>query len=98
MSITPLAADFWATPELRGSLLLIAATLCWTLDVLPDYVVALGVIVVLERSGDRPQCSQPLRICLTGVEMLGYPARSPAAVGIGLAAFTGSGLLSRIFL
>src|SRR5262245_21334210 len=30
--------------------------------------------------------------------MLGYPARSRSAVGIGLAAFTGSGLLSRVFL
>ena len=31
-------------------------------------------------------------------EVLGYPARSRAAIGIGLAAFAGSGLLSRVFL
>jgi divalent anion:Na+ symporter, DASS family len=168
MSITPLAADFWTAPELRGSLLLIAATLCWTLNVLPDYVVALGVIVVWNVAGIGPTApslsgfASPVWFLLLGVlavggglarsgvlqrmavallsmfpasfvgqvvaflvggllmtpflpltvarcaltaplarqvaEMLGYPARSPAAVGIGLAAFTGSGLLSRVFL
>ena len=41
-----LAARLLGHPESRGSVLLIAAILCWILDVLPDYVVALGVIVV----------------------------------------------------
>jgi uncharacterized membrane protein AbrB (regulator of aidB expression) len=36
ISIAPLAARFWATPESRGSVLLIAAVVCWTLEVLPD--------------------------------------------------------------
>ena len=142
--------------------------LCWTLDVLPDYVVALGVIVVwnvaaigpsdaslsgfaspvwflllgvlavgggLVRSGVLQRLALALlsmfpatfvgqvvaflvgglvmtpllpltvaRCALTAplarqvAEMLGYPARSRPAVGIGLAAFTGSGLLSRVFL
>jgi divalent anion:Na+ symporter, DASS family len=142
--------------------------LCWTLDVLPDYVVALGVLVVwnvtaigpsapslsgfaspvwflllgvlavgggLARSGLLQQIAFALlsmfpatfagqvvaflvgglvmtpllpltvaRCALTAplarqvAEVLGYPARSRAAVGIGLAAFTGSGLLSRVFL
>jgi di/tricarboxylate transporter len=142
--------------------------LCWTLDVLPDYVVALGVIVVwnvaaigpsdaslsgfaspvwflllgvlavgggLVRSGVLQRLALALlsmfpatfvgqvvaflvgglvmtpllpltvaRCALTAplarqvAETLGYPARSRPAVGIGLAAFTGSGLLSRVFL
>jgi len=168
MSIVPHAADFWATPESRGSVLLIAAMLCWTLDVLPDYVVALGVIVVWNVAAIGPSApslsgfASPVWFLLLGVlavggglarsgvlqriavallsmfpatfvgqvvaflvggllmtpllpltvarcaltaplarqvaEMLGYPARSRAAIGIGLAAFTGSGLLSRVFL
>ena len=170
VSIAPLVAYFWANPESRGSVLLIGAILFWALDVLPDYVVALGVIVVwniaaigpsaaslsgfaspvwflllgvlavgggLARSGVlqriafalltlfpatfRGQAvaflvgglvmtpfllnSQPVARCaLTAplarqvAEALGYPARSRAAVGIGLAAFAGSGLLSRVFL
>ncbi len=168
MSIVPYAADFWATPESRGSVLLIAAMLCWTLDVLPDYVVALGVIVVWNVAAIGPSApslsgfASPVWFLLLGVlavggglarsgvlqriavallsmfpatfvgqvvaflvggllmtpflpltvarcaltaplarqvaEMLGYPARSRAAIGIGLAAFTGSGLLSRVFL
>jgi di/tricarboxylate transporter len=142
--------------------------LCWTLDVLPDYVVALGVIVVWNVAAIGPSApslsgfASPVWFLLLGVlavggglarsgvlqriavallsmfpatfvgqvvaflvgglvmtpllpltvarcaltaplarqvaEMLGYPARSRAAVGIGLAAFTGSGLLSRVFL
>jgi len=142
--------------------------LCWTLDVLPDYVVALGVIVFWNVAAIGPSApslsgfASPVWFLLLGVlavggglarsgvlqrialallsmfpatfvgqvvafllgglvmtpllpltvarcaltaplarqvaEMLGYPARSRAAVGIGLAAFTGSGLLSRVFL
>jgi divalent anion:Na+ symporter, DASS family len=168
IALVPFVAYFWAMPDSRGSILLIAATLCWVLDVLPDYVVALGVIVVwnvaaigpsaaslsgfaspvwflllgvlavgggLARSGILPRVAFALlsvfpatfagqvvallvgglvltpllpltvaRCALTAplarqvAEMLGYPARSRAAVGIGLAAFTGSGLLSRGFL
>jgi len=168
VALMPFAAHFWATPEARGAVLLVAAMVCWTLDVVPDYVVALGVIVVwnvaaigpsaaslsgfaspvwflllgvlavgggLARSGvlQRIACgllsifpatffgqvvaflvgglimtpSLPLtvaRCALTAplarqvADMLGYPARSRAAVGLGLAAFTGSGLLSRLFL
>ena len=166
-SIAPLVAYFWARPESRGSVLLIGADLCWTLDVLPDYIVALGVIVVwniaaigpsaaslsgfaspvwflllgsspsaegwpdrassADRvravdavSGDVPRPGRRIlvgglgddtffrstvaRCALTAplarqvAELLGYPARSRAAVGIGLAAFAGSGLLSRVFL
>ena len=167
-SIAPLVAYFWARPESRGSVLLIGAVLCWTLDVLPDYVVALGVIVVwnifaigpsaaslsgfaspvwflllgvlavgggLARSGVLERIAFALlrlfpatfrgqvvaflvgglvmtpllpltvaRCALTAplarqvAEVLGYPARSRAAVGLGLAAFAGSGLLSRVFL
>jgi len=167
-SIAALAAHFWVRPESRGSVLLIGAILCWTLDVLPDYVVALGVIVVwnifaigpsaaslsgfaspvwflllgvlavgggLARSGVLERIAFALlrlfpatfrgqvvaflvgglamtpflpltvaRCALTAplarqvVEVLGYPARSRAAIGIGLAAFAGSGLLSRVFL
>ena len=147
---------------------MLAAMLCWTLDVLPDYVVALGVIVVWNVAAIGPSApslsgfASPVWFLLLGVlavggglarsgvlqriavallsmfpatfagqvlaflvggllmtpflpltvarcaltaplarqvaEMLGYPARSRAAVGIGLAAFTGSGLLSRVFL
>jgi di/tricarboxylate transporter len=168
ISIAAFAAHFWATPETRGSVLLIAAILCWALDVLPDYVVALGVIVVWNVAAIGPSApslsgfASPIWFLLLGVlavggglarsgvlqrialallsmfpatflgqvvaflvgglvmtpllpltvarcaltaplarqvaEMLGYPARSRAAVGIGLAAFTGSGLLSRVFL
>ena len=168
ISIAAFAAHFWATPETRGSVLLIAAILCWTLDVLPDYVVALGVVVVWNVAAIGPSApslsgfASPVWFLLLGVlavggglvrsgvlqrialvllamfpatfvgqvvaflvgglvmtpllpltvarcaltaplarqvaEMLGYPARSRAAVGIGLAAFTGSGLLSRVFL
>jgi len=168
ISIAAFAAHFWVTPETRGSVLLIAAILCWTLDVLPDYVVALGVVVVWNVAAIGPSApslsgfASPVWFLLLGVlavggglarsgvlqrialallsmfpatfvgqvvaflvgglvmtpllpltvarcaltaplarqvaEMLGYPARSRAAVGIGLAAFTGSGLLSRVFL
>ena len=167
-SIAPLAAHFWARPDTRGSILLLGAILCWTLDVLPDYVVALGVIVVWNVAGIGPSTASlsgfasPAWFLLLGVlaiggglaksgvlqriafalltlfpatfrgqvlaflvgglvltpllpltvarcaltaplarqvaEVLGYPARSRAAVGIGLAAFVGSGLLSRTFL
>jgi di/tricarboxylate transporter len=142
--------------------------LCWTLDVLPDYVVALGVLVVWNVTAIGPSApslsgfASPVWFLLLGVlavggglarsallqriafallsmfpatfagqvvaflvgglvmtpllpltvarcaltaplarqvaEVLGYPARSRAAVGIGLAAFTGNGLLSRVFL
>jgi divalent anion:Na+ symporter, DASS family len=44
------------------------------------------------------RCALTAPLARQVAEMLGYPARSPAAVGIGLAAFTGSGLLSRVFL
>jgi di/tricarboxylate transporter len=168
ISIASFAAHFWATPESRGSVLLIAAILCWMLDVLPDYVVALGVIVVWNVAAIGPSAASlsgfasPVWFLLLGVlavggglarsgvlqrialallsmfpatfvgqvvafllgglvmtpllpltvarcaltaplarqvaEILGYPARSRAAIGIGLAAFTGSGLLSRVFL
>jgi len=164
----PVAAHYWAVPEWRGSVLLVAAMLCWTLDIVPDYVVALGVIVVWNVAAIGPSAASlsgfasPLWFLLLGVlavggglarsgalqriafallsmfpatftgqvvaflvgglvmtpflpltvarcaltaplarqvaEVLGYPARSRAAVGIGLAAFTGSGLLSRCFL
>jgi di/tricarboxylate transporter len=168
VSIVPLVAHFWTTPEARGAVLLVSAILCWTVDVLPDYVVALGVIVVWNVAGIGPSapslsgfaspvwflllgvlavggglarsgvlqrvafallslfpatfCGQVVAFLLGGLvmtpllpltvarcaltaplarqvaEVLGYPARSRAAVGIGLAAFVGSGLLSRVFL
>ena len=44
------------------------------------------------------RCALTAPLARQVAEMLGYPARSRAAVGIGLAAFTGSGLLSRVFL
>jgi di/tricarboxylate transporter len=164
----PVGAHLWATPEWRGAVLLLAAVLCWTLDVVPDYVVALGVLVVWNAAGIGPSAASlsgfasPVWFLLLGVlavgsglarsgalqraafallsmfpatfagqvvaflvgglvltpflpltvarcaltaplarqvaETLGYPARSRAAVGIGLAAFTGSGLLGRLFL
>ena len=167
-SLALLAAHFWARPESRGADLLIGAILCWTLDVLPDYVVALGVIVVWNIAAIGPSgpslsgFASPVWFLLLGVlavggglarsgllqriafalltlfpatfrgqvvaflvgglvmtpllpltvarcaltaplarrvaEILGYPARSRAAVGIGLAAFAGSSLLSRVFL
>jgi len=168
VSIAPLVAYFWANPESRGSVLLIGAILFWALDVLPDYVVALAVIVVWNIAAIGPSAASlsgfasPVWFLLLGVlavggglarsgvlqriafalltlfpatfrgqavaflvgglvmtpllpltvarcaltaplarqvaEVLGYPARSRAAVGIGLAAFAGSGLLSRVFL
>src|SRR5262249_29877874 len=151
-----------------GGGLLIGGVLFWTLEVLPDYVVALGVIVVWNVAGIGSSAaslsgfSSPVWFLLLGVlavggglarsgvlqrlalgllslfpatffgqviaflvgglvltpflpltvarcalaaplarqvaELLGYPARSRAANGIGLAAFVGSGLLSRVFL
>jgi divalent anion:Na+ symporter, DASS family len=168
MAMVAFGMHFWTTPESRGPLLLVAAVLCWTFDVIPDYVVALGVVVVwnlaavgpiapslsgfaspvwflllgvlavgggLARSGilqrvafvlvsrfpatfagqvvallvgglvmtpllpltvARCALTAPLARQVAGI--LGYPARSRGAVGIGLAAFTGSGLLSRVFL
>lgn len=167
-STVPIVAHLWATAESRGSMLLIAAALCWTLDVVPDHVVALGVIVVwnvaaigpsapsisgfaspvwflllgvlavggcLARSGvlqriafallsvfpatfagqavafvvggllttpllplNAARCALTAPLARQVAETLGYPARSREAVGLGLAAFTGSGLLSRVFL
>jgi di/tricarboxylate transporter len=161
-------AQFWAEPASRGWLLLIAATLCWIADVVPDYVVALGMVVVWNVAGIGPSAaslsgfSSPVWFLVLGVlavggglarsgvlqrasfallslfpatfagqavaflvgglvltpvlpltvarcaltaplarqvaQTLGYPARSRAAVGLGLAAFTGSGLLSRVFM
>ena len=44
------------------------------------------------------RCALTAPLARQVAETLGYPARSRAAVGIGLAAFTGSGLLSRLFL
>lgn len=163
-----LAAHFWETPESRAPVLMIAATVLWALDVVPDYVVALGVVVVwnigkvgpsaaslsgfaspvwflllgvlavgggLARSGVLQRvaftllslfpatfCGQVVAFLVGGLVItpflpltvarcalmaplarqvagvLGYPARSREAVGIGLAAFVGSGLLSRVFL
>src|SRR5262245_35944571 len=171
LAVIPIAlvgAHFWTQPELRGTVLLIGAILLWTLDAVPDYVVALGVIAVWNIAGVGPSAESlsgfastvwllllgvlavggvlsssgvlqrialallsmfpatfrgqvvallvgglaltpllPLtvaRCALTAplarqvAEVLGYPARSRAAVGIGLAAFVGSGLLSRVFL
>ena len=37
-----MAVHFWAVPEARGSVLLIAAMLWWSLDLAPDHVVAPG--------------------------------------------------------
>jgi len=167
-STAPIAAYFWGTPEWRGAILLIAAMLWWTIDLVPDYVVALGLIVGWNVAGIGPSApslsgfASPVWFLLLGVlavggglarsgvlermafallsmfpatfagqvvaflvggllmtpflpltvarcaltaplarqvaETLGYPAGSRAALGIGLAAFTGSGLLSRVFL
>jgi di/tricarboxylate transporter len=168
MAMVALGVHFWTAPEWRGPLLLLAAILGWTFDVLPDYVVALGVIVVwnvaaigpiapslagfaspvwfllfgilavgggLARSGilqrvafglvskfpatfagqvvallvgglvmtpllplTVARCALAAPLARQVADILGYPARSRGAVGIGLAAFTGSGLLSRVFL
>jgi len=162
------AVHFWTVPEARGTVLLIAAMLWWSLDLVPDYVVALGVIVVWNVAAIGPSApslsgfASPAWFLLVGVfavggglarsgvlqrmalrllstfpatfvgqvvaflvgglvmtpflpltvarcaltaplarqvaETLGYPAQSRAAVGLGLAAFTGSGLLSRVFM
>jgi len=162
------AVHFWADPEARGVVLLIGAMVWWALDVLPDYVVALGVIVVWNVAAIGPSApslsgfASPAWFLLVGVfavggglarsgvlqrmalgllsifpatfvgqavalligglvmtpilpltvarcaliaplarqvaETLGYPERSRAAVGLGLAAFTGCGLLSRVFM
>jgi len=167
-SIAPIVAHLLATRESRGAILLVAAALCWTLDVVPDHVVALGLIVVwnvaaigpsapsisgfaspvwflllgvlavggcLARSGilqriaftllswfpatfagqavaflvgglvttpllplNAARCALTAPLARQVAETLGYPARSRAAVGVGLAAFTGAGLLSRVFL
>jgi di/tricarboxylate transporter len=168
MAMVAFGMHFWTTPESRGPLLLVAAVLCWTFDVIPDYVVALGVVVVWNLAAVGPIApslsgfASPVWFLLLGVlavggglarsgilqrvafvlvsrfpatfagqvvallvgglvmtpllpltvarcaltaplarqvaDILGYPARSRGAVGIGLAAFTGSGLLSRVFL
>jgi di/tricarboxylate transporter len=168
LSTAPVAVHFWAEPELRGPVLLLAAVLCWALDIVPDYVVGLGVIIVWNVAAIGPSApslsgfASPVWFLLLGVlavggglaqsgvlqrmaltllslfpptfagqvvaflvgglaltpflpltvarcaltaplarqvaETLGYPARSRAALGLGLAAFTGSGLLSRVFL
>src|ERR1700754_1617738 len=57
--IASFLARFWTVPESRGWLLLIAATLCWMADVVPDYVVALGVVVVWEVAGVGPSDRGP---------------------------------------
>ncbi len=44
------------------------------------------------------RCALTAPLARQVADLLGYPARSRGAVGIGLAAFTGSGLLSRVFL
>jgi di/tricarboxylate transporter len=168
LPLGPLAAYFWVEPQARGAVLLVGAILFWTLDVLPDYVVALGVIVVWNMAGIGPSgpslsgfaspvwflllgvlavggglarsgilqrvafallslfpatfCGQVVAFLVGGLlatpllpltvarcalmaplarqvaRLLGYPARSRAAIGIGLAAFVGSSLLSRVFL
>ena len=41
---TPFAAHSWTHPESRALVLVLGAILLWTLDVLPDFVVALGLI------------------------------------------------------
>lgn len=97
----PVAVHFWAVPEARGSVLLIAAMLWWSLDLVPDYVVALGVIVVWNVAAIGPSApslsgfASPAWFLLVGVFAIGGGL---AAVGLGLAAFTGSGLLSRVFM
>jgi len=168
LPLGPLAAYFWVQPQARGAVLLVGAILFWAFDVLPDYVVALGVIVIWNIAGIGPSgpslsgFASPVWFLLLGVlavggglarsgilqrvafallslfpatffgqvvallvggllatpllpltvarcalmaplarqvaRLLGYPARSRAAVGIGLAAFVGSSLLSRVFL
>ena len=167
-AIALLAAQFWASPPSRALVVLIGAVLLWTLDVLPDYVVALGVLVTWNVAGIGPSAASlsgfasPVWFLLLGVlaigsgltrsgalsrialalltmfpatfrgqviaflvgglvltpilpltvarsaltaplarqvaQVLGYAARSRAAVGLGLAAFAGSSLLSRVFL
>jgi di/tricarboxylate transporter len=167
-AIVALGTAFWRAPGSRGLLLLLAAMVCWILDVVPDYVVALGIVVVWNAAGIGPSAASlsgfasPVWFLILGVlavggglarsgvlqrvafallslfpatfagqataflvgglvltpllpltvarcaltaplarqvaETLGYPARSRAAIGIGLAAFTGSGLLSRVFM
>ncbi len=77
ISIAPLAARLLATPESRASVLLIAAVLCWILDVLPDYVVALGVIVVWNVAAIGPSAASlsgfasPVWLLLLGVLAVG---------------------------
>jgi DASS family divalent anion:Na+ symporter len=44
------------------------------------------------------RCALTAPLARQVAQTLGYPARSRAAVGLGLAAFTGSGLLSRVFM
>ena len=79
VSTAPLVAYFWAYPESRGSVLLIGATLFWALDVIPDYAVALGVIVVWNIAAIGPSAASfsgfasPVWFC--------FSASSPSAEG-----------------
>ena len=168
LPIAALVASFWLPPQARAWMLLLGAILFWALDVFPDYVVALGVIVVWNVAGIGPSgpslsgfaspvwflllgvlavggglarsgilqrfalvllslfpatfCGQVVALLVGGLVatpllpltvarcalmaplarqvagLLGYRARSRAAVGLGLAAFVGSSLLSRVFL
>ena len=168
VAATGFAGYTWAMPNWRAPLLLITAVALWMVEIVPDFVVALGLVVAwniggvgstatsvsgfaspawfmllgvlavgggLSRSGLLERMALRLlslfpatfrgqvlallfggwimtpllpltvaRCALTAplasqvVDILGYPARSRPAVGIGLAAFVGSGLLSRVFL
>ena len=90
-SVAPLAAHFLTTPESRGLVLLIAAMLCWTLDAIPDYVVALGVIVVWNVAGIGPSAAS-----LSGFSSsVWFLLLGVLAVGGGLAS---SGVLQRLAL
>lgn len=158
----------WSGPEWRLGLLLAVTVVAWALEVLPDWVIALGLLSFYNLAGLGPASvslsgfasptwfllvgllgvaagvtrsriphrlalrllllfpptfrGQALAVILSGLlitplfpltvgrcaliapltlsltEMLGYPPWSQPAVGIGLAAFVGTGLMSWTFL
>lgn len=162
------AAREWSDPSLRAMVLIVSAVAAWALDLLPDYVVALGLVAAwnlthagptaasvsgfvspswfmlvgilvlaaaLARSGLLERLALRLllvfpatfigqagALMLGGMVMtpllpltvgrsalmasltvrvadsLGYERQSRPAVGVGLAAFVGAGLLARGFL
>lgn len=168
LALAALATAMWQEPAWRAPLVLGAALLAWALDLLPDFVVGLGLIVAWNVSGAGPaaaslagfaspawftmigvlalgagiarsgvlqrlvlrllvafpstfggyvfalllggllltpllpsnitRCGLVAPLALAVAEGVGYPDRSRPALGLGLAAFVGAGLLGRGFM